>query len=236
MLLPKSTLAIDLPQLQKYAVFSQAELRDSSTEFELYGIAGTDATNWITQKFGAISQNVTQIEQGFIIKDSERFILMLNGDNHTSLLEGQAIYDSSAWQQIEIMAGYPNLSAEHANQFVPQMCNLQALNGISFTKGCYMGQETVARMKYRGGNKRAMYIIQGQYAQHLSLESKLEIALDDGFKKAGNIIEWVQRDNQILLTAVLANDTPMNAKLRFADDELSSLSIQPLPYSLEEAE
>ncbi|MGL4749722.1 MAG: tRNA-modifying protein YgfZ, partial [Shewanella sp.] len=49
------------------------------------------------------------------------------------------------------------------------------------------------------------------------------------------IIEFVQRGNQVLLTAVLANDTENDAKLRFADDEQSGLSIKALPYSLEEA-
>lgn len=238
MLLPKSALALDLAQLQKYAVFSKAELKDVSNEISLFGIAGNEAEQWIKKVFGDITQAVTQVEQGVILKDgtadTPRFILAIKDQAVDTQLEGVTVYDASAWQAIEIAAGYPNLTAEHANQFVPQMCNLQALNGISFTKGCYMGQETVARMKYRGGNKRAMYIVKGSYKHHLSLESKLEIAIEDGFRKAGSIIECEQRGEQIILTAVLANDTADDAKLRFADDLDSSLGIQPLPYSLAE--
>lgn len=97
-----------------------------------------------------------------------------------------------------------------------------------------MGQETVARMKYRGGNKRALYILQGTTSLNINLETGIEIELEDGYRKGGQIIEFVQRGNQVLLTAVLANDTESDAKLRFADDEQSSLRIQALPYSLED--
>ena len=98
-----------------------------------------------------------------------------------------------------------------------------------------MGQETIARMKYRGGNKRALYILHGHTNLQISLESGLEIAMEDGFRRGGHIIEFVQRGNQVLLTAVLANDTSNDTKLRFADDEQSSLTIQALPYLLDEA-
>ena len=117
---------------------------------------------------------------------------------------------------------------------MPQMCNLQAVNGISFNKGCYMGQETVARMKYRGGNKRALYILAGTTQNTITLESQLELALGAGFKKTGTIIEYAQSGEHVILTAVLPNDTTEAAVLRFADDETSSLSVQPLPYSLDD--
>jgi len=98
-----------------------------------------------------------------------------------------------------------------------------------------MGQETIARMKYRGGNKRALYILRGHTSLQITLASGLEIAMEDSFRRGGQIIEFVQRGNQVLLTAVLPNDTPNDTQLRFADDEQSHLTIQALPYSLDEA-
>jgi hypothetical protein len=133
-----------------------------------------------------------------------------------------------------MLAGYPGLSAVHRAQFVPQMCNLQALNGISFTKGCYMGQETVARMKYRGGNKRALYILQGQATVAVTPESTLELALEESFRPQGTILEAVQIDGQLLLTAVLPNDTADDAVFRIAEDPQSQLTLVARPYSLEE--
>lgn len=237
MLMPKDAIEVDLPQLQKYAVFSKATLSNASTEWTLLGVAGEQASQFVNKHFGDIQQELTLIENGAILKDAERFILVLTPDAAAALVAQSelSVFDASAWQALEIAAGYPNLAASHASQYVPQMCNLQAVNGISFNKGCYMGQETIARMKYRGGNKRALYILRGHTSLQITLASGLEIAMEDSFRRGGQIIEFVQRGNQVLLTAVLPNDTPNDTQLRFADDEQSHLTIQALPYSLDEA-
>ncbi|MGL5392756.1 MAG: tRNA-modifying protein YgfZ [Shewanella sp.] len=235
MLMPADTIAVDLPQLQKYAVFSKATLSNDTSAWTLLGVAGEAAKQFVASHFGDTEQALTLVDQGAILKDGDRFILMLTPEAASAITSAAQVVDASAWQALEINAGYPNLAPSHANQYVPQMCNLQALNGISFNKGCYMGQETIARMKYRGGNKRALYILSGHTELTLNLDSAIEIALEDGFRRGGQIIEWVQRGNQVLLTAVLANDTPNDAKLRFAEDVSSSLTIKPLPYSLDEA-
>ncbi|MCE9679302.1 tRNA-modifying protein YgfZ [Shewanella sp. AS1] len=236
MLMPKTTLSQDLPQLQKYAVFSKAELTDASDNWLLLGVAGDKASNWLSTQFGPLSPELTLIDSGFILHHDGRYILGVSKAASDNLLNqiDAPIYHASAWQALEILAGYPNIDASHSSQFIPQMCNLQALNGISFNKGCYMGQETVARMKYRGGNKRALYIVSGSIGSPVAADSQLEIALDDSYRRAGTIVELVQRDGQVLFTAVLANDTPMDAKLRIAGDPASDLSLLPLPYSLEE--
>ncbi|QSX37879.1 tRNA-modifying protein YgfZ [Shewanella sedimentimangrovi] len=237
LMMPRSALEIDLPQLKKYAVFSKAELVDASGDWTLLGVMGSEAKAFVEAKFGPCDAALTALEQGAVIRDKARYILVLPKADAEALMagSGQPLYDASAWQALEIRDGYPNLAANHANEYIPQMCNLQALDGISFTKGCYMGQETVARTHYRGGNKRALYVLSGTAATKVRLESTLEIAVEGGHRKAGNIIEVVQRDNQVLLTAVLANDTPADALLRLADDLGAELRPLPLPYSLEQA-
>ncbi|MCG9728290.1 tRNA-modifying protein YgfZ [Shewanella sp. Isolate13] len=240
LMMPRETLALDLPQLQKYAVFSKAELTDVSDSYLLLGVAGEQAKAWLTAQYGELNHELTLIDGGMIIHDAGRYILVVEQSQADSIIGAieQPIFDATAWQALEIAAGYPNLGASHQGQFVPQMCNVQAINGISFNKGCYMGQETIARMKYRGGNKRALYIVSGSVSAPLTNDSQLEIALEDGegYRRAGTIIEAVQRDGQVLLTAVLANDTQLDAKLRVADDDQSELTLIALPYSLEEQE
>ncbi|MDD8061165.1 MULTISPECIES: tRNA-modifying protein YgfZ [Shewanella] len=237
MLMPTSTLELDLPQLKKYAVFSKAELSDVSSQYQIIGVAGNEAQAFITQQFGDVSAALTLVDGGAVLRDDERFIVIIANDKAAALISAsqQTLVNACAWQALEIKAGYPNIDASHSGQYVAQMCNLQAIDGISFNKGCYMGQETIARMKYRGGNKRALYILSGTTSQTISTETQLEIALEDGFRRGGNIIECVQQGDKVLLTAVLANDTENTAKLRIADDESSQLSIIELPYSLADA-
>ncbi|ABE56234.1 glycine cleavage T protein (aminomethyl transferase) [Shewanella denitrificans OS217] len=236
MLMPKSTLALDLAQLKKYAVFSKAELTDVSDSWAILGLWGEKSVDLMTQHFGELTQGLTATEQGAILKDNFGFMAILPQEQANIFIEQAKLelVAHKAWQALEIAAGYPNIDSQHSGQYVPQMCNLQAVNGISFTKGCYMGQETIARMKYRGGNKRALYILEGTTQRTLSTESQVEIQLEGGYRKVGNVIEVVQEGERVLMTAVLANDTEADAVLRMAEDESSSLAIKALPYSLTE--
>lgn len=74
-------------------------------------------------------------------------------------LKNQAVtlVDGNIWTGLEIRAGIPWLYQETTEDFVPQMLNLDKLNAISFDKGCYTGQEIVARTHYLGKNKRTLY-------------------------------------------------------------------------------
>lgn len=236
LLAPRSALEVSLAQLKKYAVFSKAELNDVSQEFALIGVSGNEAASFVGSYFGEVTAAVSYTDKGTVIRDGERFMLVLDKAQASALISasGQPLFGADVWQAQEIRSGYPNIAANHASEYIPQMCNLQAVGGISFSKGCYMGQETVARTKYRGGNKRALYILFGDSQTQVRLESTLEIAVEGGYRKAGNIIEVVSRGGQVLMTAVLANDTPADAVLRLADDHQASFKVLPLPYSLED--
>jgi hypothetical protein len=84
-----------------------------------------------------------------ILGGADRHLLLGEATNATPCAR-------SDWQLADIRAGIPEITAATTGQFVPQMVNLDLLGGISFTKGCYTGQEIVARMKYLGRVKRRM--------------------------------------------------------------------------------
>jgi len=120
-------------------------------------------------------------------------------------------------------------------QFIPQATNIQALDGISFTKGCYAGQEMVARAKYRGANKRALYWLAGNASKVPAAGDDLELQLGENWRRTGTVLASSQlNDGSLWVQAVLNNDLEPDAKLRVRDDAASQLSIQPLPYSLVE--
>jgi hypothetical protein len=66
----------------------------------------------------------------------------------------------AAWDLLEALSGVPRITAATAEQFVPQMVNLEALDGVNFRKGCYPGQEVVARSQYRGTLKRRGFLFE----------------------------------------------------------------------------
>ena len=157
-------------------------------------------------------------------------------DSQFCLPDDVSTLDNDAlWQQASILAGEPQLSVDAIDEYVPQMVNLQAINGISFKKGCYTGQETVARMKYLGKNKRAMYIVTGQ-SEGLLEAPDIETQLGENWRRAGKLIAQSYNEQTQTLTGlvVLPNDTDIDQTLRAKHTPSVELNILPLPYSLED--
>lgn len=89
-----------------------------------------------------------------ILSETQRHLLL--GPATETLQFSTDASSRSDWQLADIAAGIPTIVAETTGEFVAQMVNLDLKDGISFTKGCYTGQEIVARMKYLGRVKRRM--------------------------------------------------------------------------------
>ena len=162
--------------------------------------------------------------------EADRWLLASESPLALSLPVG----DEALWWGLDIKAGIPHLEALHQGEYIPQMLNLQALEGISFTKGCYMGQEIVARAKYRGANNRALFVLAGQASGPVASGDTLEIQLGDNWRRSGMVLNVWQQQGQLWLTAVLPKDTEADASFRLKQEEGSRLALQPLPYSLTE--
>lgn len=131
---------------------------------------------------------------------TDRFALSVDGDTHILEFGGRSLLidlsgsikgiDSSNWGLASISAGEPTIDADNAELFVPQMVNLDLLNGINFKKGCYTGQEIVARMHYLGKLKQRMYICKldsgTQSDESQSIKPGDRVTTEN--KNAGNIV------------------------------------------------
>ncbi len=97
------------------------------------------------------------------------------------------------WELIKIRAGVPSIFLGTQESFVPQMVNLQSINGLSFTKGCYPGQEVVARLEYLGKQKRKMYPIFIHEESAPTVGSKLYSVSSESAQGAGEIVS-IEKD------------------------------------------
>ncbi|HZP13050.1 MAG TPA: hypothetical protein VFB36_11570 [Nevskiaceae bacterium] len=104
------------------------------------------------------------------------------------------------WRRERIARGVPTIFPSTSDHFVPQMCNLDTLGGISFDKGCYAGQEIVARLHYRGEAKRRMFraAIEGD-----ALPGDPVFDAADGSQAAGEIVDAI--DGEALIVLQLAH-------------------------------
>lgn len=224
MLTTPSVLERQLPELKKFAVFSKVEI--ATDERHATGIAGIGSDAWIADHFGLVQSGL--VDGGMAVKIEQDRWLLVSDQQADTLPVG----DESLWWGLEIKAGLPHMEAVHQGEFIPQMLNLQALDGICFTKGCYMGQETVARAKYRGANNRALFLLAGVANEPVASGDTLEIRLGDNWRRSGMVLNAWQQDSQVWLTAVLPKDTETDALFRLKQDESASLTLQSLPYAL----
>jgi len=218
-----------LEQLQKYGVFAQTTISDASSQWLTFGIGGSAADDFVS----SISQQLSA-DSKLINLANNQYLLVLPVEQATEFVaQHQSIlFTQQQWTLTNIQTATPHLTQTAINQYVPQMLNLQALDAISFSKGCYTGQEMVARMKYLGKNKRATFIIKGSASQKPQPGSELQLAIGENWRRGGNIINIAGTEQSFYALAIMANDIEPQAQLRIKDDELSSISILELPYSL----
>lgn len=202
-----------LDNLKKYAVFSKVAFE--AQDWQVIGLLDK-------QKCGAISADFC-LEIG-----QSACAMLLNKTAQQIDFTGEI----AQWEQAIMQAGYPILSPESQNEFIPQALNLQCIEqAISFQKGCYIGQETVARAKYRGINKRAMFLFNAQTNAPVSLGSEIEMQLENGWRKTGFILSAVHFDGVLWLQVVMNNQFDADTAFRLVGEN-TKLNLMPLPYNL----
>lgn len=203
-----------LTQLKKYAVFSKMTFTELDTP--LYGTTS-----------GQILQNLCNAT-----------VLSLTIGQTRAIVWGETLQtngDSQQWDLLDIQNGLPILRKATQFELIPQATNLQAVEkAISFAKGCYIGQETVARAKYRGANKRAMFTLVGKIENETELPeiaASIEMQLGENWRVTGMILSAQQAQNQLWVQVVMNKEIEENTAFRVNGVELK---LVKLPYSLEE--
>ncbi|WP_244441575.1 tRNA-modifying protein YgfZ [Pseudidiomarina atlantica] len=233
----KDAAAATMAQLQKFGVFNKVEIRDVSDQFQRFGVFGTAAPARLAE---LLDSPIAASTVGAVSRTEQALVLSLgeSPDQYLCLHQGEPLPTNASlsyWQALEIERGRPTLFSGTIEEFVPQMLNVQALDGISFSKGCYIGQETVARMKYLGKQKRALFRLVGQGAA-TAPGAVIEQQLGENWRRAGTVINAVSRADQHLeLLAVFPSDLASDTRLRVKGDDASLLEIYPLPYKLDES-
>lgn len=233
LLCAKTEAEFALAELKKYAVFSKVEITE--LDHPVIGLLAEDdavATHFNIE----LKHLVNEFDEQLLIKLADgRFLYV--GEQFPA----DAVQQDDAFQLSQIKAAEPSLNRGAINEYVPQMVNLQALHGISFKKGCYTGQETVARMKYLGKNKRAMFIVSASHSQCLPEGDDpqqhmldLERQVGDNWRRAGTLITQACHGGELVGLAVLPNDTEHDVQLRAKHAPEVLFTITPLPYSLTE--
>jgi folate-binding protein YgfZ len=243
----KDAGAHSLAQLNKYGVFSKVDIVDKSDEYNQYFISQALAESVLTPYFDSLPQepmSSAQASVGKVFKAplSQAGYYLIIATNESQAFEESltektdgAIYSQDVYNALLISNVIPSLSESGVNEYIPQMLNVQAINGIDFDKGCYMGQEVVARTRFLGKNKRAAYSFTIPEAIDVEIGSNLEKQLGDNWRRAGMIIASATLAEETWIMAVLANDTQQGDAHRLAQQPDIVCYPNPLPYNIEQA-
>ena len=162
-MLPAELAAPIAKRLRMFVLRSKVAIADVSDRYARLGLAGTTAGALVAQHLGPAPAPMRTVEHDgavCVAIDAERFVIFAEPARAAALREAlgasTTAAEADAWEWSLVQAGIPTIVARTQEQFVPQMANFELVGGVSFKKGCYPGQEIVARMQYRGGLKRRM--------------------------------------------------------------------------------
>jgi hypothetical protein len=168
--LPSSLLEPISKRLKMYVMRSKVSIIDTTESIFKLGLNGPEATQILGQLIPSLPANDYEListELATVLKlpsidNQARYEIFTDADHINSIwnsLSGQCqLVGKACWDYLETNAGIPEIVPNTQEQFVPQMINLDILNGINFKKGCYTGQEIVARTHYLGSVKRRTFL------------------------------------------------------------------------------
>ena len=189
LLCSRDLLAPTLKRLSMFVLRAKAKLSDASERLNVYGLlgsatpaaAGNDDSAWVkSDRDDAVYVNLYPAE-------GVKRQLCVQGVNHTPPA-GQPV-PLPLWLWTEVRSGVATLSAPVVEAFVPQMLNYESVGGVSFKKGCYPGQEVVARSQFRGTLKRRAFLVHSAGA--LAVGQEIFSAQDDA-QPVGTVVQVAQ--------------------------------------------
>ena len=153
-----SVLPATLKRLSMFVLRAQCKLVDASAELPLHGLVGTAAETVLTDMQVWDRREAGDGSILVRLPDVNGLRRAIRAGAATGATLASPALPLDVWRWLEVHSGLPTIEAATVDQFVPQMLNFELVGGIDFKKGCYPGQEVVARSQYRGTVKRRMFL------------------------------------------------------------------------------
>ncbi len=226
-----------LLDLKKYAVFSKSKLTDESASWVRFGLQDGDGalvslgldlaheTDSVVRGNDLIAIRVSPARAELWVRAEQA------DDVRSRLIAHVPEAPLNDWLLGQIRAGIGQVFGQTREEFIPQMINLQAVGGVSFKKGCYTGQEIVARMQYLGKLKRRLYRLTMTGAELPEPGAALFSPVHSS--AVGNVVIAAWSDVGIEVLAVLQADAAEDGRIHLGAADGEALQLNDLPYTLD---
>ena len=241
--LPRKLVEPTLKRLRMYVLRSKVTLESAGEALARFGLSGERAEQLLREAWGEppAAADEVRTEGGVTVVrvpgPTPRFELFGELEPMQKLWQRLDVHavpaGTQCWELLDTLAGLPEIYPETVEAFVPQMANLERVGGVSFKKGCYPGQEVVARMHYLGKPNRRMALLRAEDADGAAPGQSVFGA--DPEQSAGEVVRAATHpDGGILLLAVLRLAAFEGDALHLGTADGPQLIRLPLPYSLED--
>ena len=242
--LPKPLIDETIKRLKMFVLMSKVVIDDASDSQIHIGYAGPNAESSLKDQLGDIPESdlgTVQLDDITVIRlpgSHPRFEILGPLDKiiqlWTALNVHAAPVSATAWTWLTIKNGLPIINEHTVDAFVPQMVNMHLINGVSFKKGCYTGQEIVARMQYLGKLKRRMYLAHVDCSHTPADGDPLFSANSTSGQGTGKIVNCcASPDGGLDLLAVIEIKSVDSGSIHLVDSNGPGLQFMDLPYPLE---
>lgn len=240
--LPRPLVKPILKRLQMFILRAKVTLTDLSDELIRIGVSGDACQQQLQGIMGELPENDFAVTHNSVSNQripsaSPRYEIC--GDVEVVKTLWQQLSDAvptgaDGWELLDTEAGLPQIFTETVEAFVPQMVNLQLVEGVSFRKGCYPGQEVVARMQYLGKLKRRMYLAHVDSSAAPSPGDELFDPESESNQGSGKVVRVAPHPEGGYSLLIVTQISSAEAdRLQITDAEGPTLSINDLPYPFE---
>jgi len=232
LILPQDNVAAVLKRLAMYVLRSKVKLREITDEIHAIGLSGDfdHKLNFPDQENNVIFQDDVTILRLSGQRPNYLVISTTDGlQKFTQSLDKSIVpVGKPVWDLLEILNGRPQITSATADLFTPHMLNLQSINGVSFKKGCYVGQEIVSRTQYLGKVKRRIFLAKVA-ANAPKIGDNLVVEGEENTAQIVNVAPHFE--GYCYLLAVISNAAVEMNKVYLLGGE--SLIFLELPYTVE---
>lgn len=233
----RELLEAQLADLKKFAAFFKAQLADDSEAWVRFGLSQGDGVLLtlgldLAYDDGSVARNGELLAVRLRDGRAELWAPAGEAANLRQRLAAQLAEGSvNDWLLAQVRAGVGQVFGATRELFIPQMLNLQALGGVSFKKGCYSGQEIVARMQYLGQLKRRLYRLRLEGGELPAAGAELFSPVHGS--AVGEVVLAARAGAASELLAVLQNNAAEDGRLHLGSLEGPALQLLELPYTID---
>jgi folate-binding protein YgfZ len=226
----RDILPATLKRLSMFVLRAKARLRDATAEFDLWGLAGQsaqDAAPGVQTPWSRVDQGDASIVRLYPADGQPRSLWIAPAG--AAAPAGLAI-GHGTWLWGEVRSGIAIITAPIVEAFVPQMLNYESVGGVNFKKGCYPGQEVVARSQFRGTLKRRAYLAHAA----LHLEAGQEVFHESDPDQPCGVVAQAAATPGGGRDAILSMQisTSTGGTLTAGGPQGAALAVEPPPYPL----